>query len=219
MCADARTRVLHRIDMDKHCYWILNHRSQQLSFYVGDIEHVATIPSNGDGRGASGSVRLLVVEDHEPFRRFVCSTLSVRPWRREPNCRSSAKSDGLEAVQKAEELRPDLILLDVGLPTLNGIEAARRIRKRSPQSKILCVSQETSTDVVQKALGLGAMGYVAKTNAGIELLVAVEAVCQSRRFVSAGLAGHVPAKLADRQTPKRLHLNGRLTSSPKAEDG
>jgi hypothetical protein len=78
VCADARTSVLHRIDMDKHCYWILNHRSQQLSFYVGDIEHVATIPSNGGGRGASGSVRLLVVEDHEPFRRFVCSTLEKR---------------------------------------------------------------------------------------------------------------------------------------------
>jgi DNA-binding NarL/FixJ family response regulator len=193
----------------------LHHRSQQTSFYEEDVERVATIPSNGDGRGASGSVGLLEVEDYEPFRRFVCSTLEKRTELQVVG----EVSDGLEAVQKAEELRPDLILLDVGLPTLNGIEPARRIRKLSPQSKILFVSQETSTDVVQEALGLGAMGYVAKTNAGIELLVAVEAVCQSRRFVSAGLAGHVPAKLADRQTPKRLHLNGRLTSSPKAEDG
>ena len=194
MYADARTSVLHRIDTDKHCYWILNHRSQQSSFYEGDIEHVATIPSNGDGRGASGSGRLLVVEDHEPFRRFVCSTLEKRTELQV----IGEVSDGLEAVQKAEELQPDLILLDVGLPTLNGIEAARRIRKRSPQSKILFVSQETSTDVVQEALGLGAMGYVAKTNAGIELLAAVEAVFQGRRFVGASLTGHTPAELADR---------------------
>jgi hypothetical protein len=203
VCADARTSVLHRIDMDKHCYWILNHRSQQLSFYVGDIEHVATIPFNGDGRGASGSVRLLVVEDHEPFRRFVCSTLEKRT-------ELQVIGEVRRTRSGSESRRTPTRLDSVGCRTAN-VEwnrGARRIRKRSPQS-----------DVVQKALGLGAMGYVAKTNAGIELLVAVEAVCQSRRFVSAGLAGHVPAKLADRQTPKRLHLNGRLTSSPKAEDG
>jgi DNA-binding NarL/FixJ family response regulator len=155
---------------------------------------VATIPSNGDGRRASGSVRLLVVEDHEPFRRFLCSTLEKRTELQV----IGEVSDGLEAVQKAEELRPDLILLDVGLPTLNGIEAARQIRRRSPQSKILFVSQETSTDVVQEALGLGAMGYITKTNAGTELLAAVEAVFQCRRFVADSLTGHTPTELADR---------------------
>jgi DNA-binding NarL/FixJ family response regulator len=156
---------------------------------------VTTIPSNGDVRSVSGSVRLLVVEDHEPFRRFVCSTLEKRT---ELQVIGEA-SDGLEAVCKAEELQPDLILMDVGLPTLNGIEAARRIRKLSPESKILFVSQETSTDVVQEALGFGALGYVAKTNAGIELLAAVEAVSQGGRFVGAGLADHIPAELADGQ--------------------
>lgn len=114
-------------------------------------------------------------------------------------------ADGLEAVQKAEELQPDLVVLDIGLPSLNGIEAARRIRKLSPESKILFVSQESSGDVVQEALALGALGYVVKTHAGSELLAAVEAVCQGRPFVSAGLAGHVPAELADRQAPKRFH--------------
>ena len=114
-------------------------------------------------------------------------------------------SDGLEAVQKAQELQPGLILLDVGLPTLTGIEAARQIREISPESKILFVSQEFSSDVVHEALSLGALGYILKTNAGIELLAAVEAVCQGRRFVSAGLAGYVPAELADRQAPMRFH--------------
>ena len=96
-------------------------------------------------------------------------------------------SDGLEAVRKANELQPDLILLDVGLPTLNGIEAARRIRELSPRSKILFVSQESSADVVEMALSLGARGYVAKTRIGIELMGAIDAVLGGRQFVSFGL--------------------------------
>ena len=71
----------------------------------------------------ASSIRVMVVEDFHPFRRFVCSKLEQRP-ELQVICEVS---DGLEAVQKAEELKPDLILLDIGLPTLNGIEAARRI--------------------------------------------------------------------------------------------
>jgi len=157
------------------------------------------------------SSRVLVVDDYEPFRRFICSTL-----RRQPEVHIVCEvSDGLEAVQKAEELRPDLTVLDIGLPTLDGIEAARRIRRLSPEAKILFVSQESSTDVVQEALRLGALGYIAKTNAGIELLAAVDAVCQGRRFVGAGLAGHVPA---DRQAPNRLHPDQILAPQPEAGD-
>jgi DNA-binding NarL/FixJ family response regulator len=93
-------------------------------------------------------------------------------------------SDGLEAVQKAEELQPDLIVLDIGLPGLNGIEAARRIRKLSPNSKILFASQDCAPDVVQEALSLGALGYVLKAHAATDLLAAVEAVLRSEQFVS-----------------------------------
>ena len=100
-------------------------------------------------------------------------------------------SDGLEAVRKAEELQPDLILLDIGLPNLNGIEAARRICKLALKSKIIFLSQESSPDVVQSALRLGAMGYVAKPKAGSDLLVAVEVVVQGNQFVSAGLKHQV----------------------------
>jgi len=74
-------------------------------------------------------------------------------------------------------------MLDIGLPSLNGIAAARRIRKLSPKSKILFVSQESSADVVLEALALGALGYVVKAHAGSELLPAVEAVLQGRQFV------------------------------------
>ena len=143
----------------------------------------------------TSSSRVLVVEDSEPFRKFICSALGKRPELQI----IGEVTDGLEAVQKAEELQPDLIVLDIGLPSLNGINAARRIRKVAPHSKILFVTQESSTDVAQEALGLGALGYVVKAHAGRELLVAVEDVRQGRRFVSAGLAGLVPAELGDSQ--------------------
>ena len=143
----------------------------------------------------TSSVRVLVVDDYEPFRRFVCSTLGKN---RELQIVGEA-SDGLEAVHKVEELRPDLILLDIGLPTLNGLEAARRIRKVAPQSKIIFVSQESSADVVQEALTLGALGYVVKAHAGGELLAAVGAVLAGSQFVGSGLLGHICADATDAQ--------------------
>src|ERR1700722_2963583 len=128
----------------------------------------------------TSSVRVLVVDDFEPFRRFVCGMLE-----KSPNLQFvSEASDGLEAVQKAKEFKPELILLDVGLPKLNGIEAARQVRKLAPESRIIFVSQESSPDLVEEALNLGARGYVVKTRAAIDLLPAVEAVLEGRRFVS-----------------------------------
>jgi len=135
-----------------------------------------------DKRIAS-SVRVLVVEDFEPFRRFVCSALEERP---ELQIVGEA-SDGVEAVQKAKELQPDLILLDIGLPSLSGFEAARRIRILSPESDIVFVSQNSSAEVVQEAIRLGALGYVVKRSAGIDLLPAIEAVRESKQFISEGL--------------------------------
>jgi len=125
------------------------------------------------------SMRVLVVEDFAPFRQFVTSTLGKAPDV-DVICEVS---DGLEAVQKAEELKPDLILLDIGLPTLNGIEAARQIRKLSPESTIVFVSQESSADVVQEALSLGGSAYVLKARAAIELLPVVNAVIFERQSV------------------------------------
>jgi DNA-binding NarL/FixJ family response regulator len=125
-------------------------------------------------------VRVLIVEDFVAFRRFVCSTLGTKP---ELQVVGEA-SDGREAVQKAEELKPDLILLDIGLPTLNGIDAARQIRKLSPESKIIFLSQESSADVIEAALSLGALAYVVKMRAESDLLAAVDSVLLGKRFVS-----------------------------------
>jgi|SRR5271169_943496 len=128
-------------------------------------------------------IRVLVVEDFVAFREFICKTLAKLPAL-QVICEVS---DGLEAVRKAEELKPDLILLDVGLPSLNGIAVARQVRKLAPDAKIIFVTQESSADVVQEALRSGAQGYVVKTRAAIDLLTAVEAVLEGRQFVGSGL--------------------------------
>ena len=157
----------------------------------------------------ASTVSILVVDDYEPFRQFVCSMLGNRPDLQV----IGEASDGLEAVRKAEELRPGLIVLDVGLPTLNGIEAARRIHKFCPECKILFLSQESSADVALEAFKLGAMGYVVKADAGSELLAAVEAVCQGALFVSKRLElddwisvtdAHAPDHLFQQEVPRSL---------------
>jgi len=136
--------------------------------------------------GAGAQVRILVVDDHEPFRRFVSSTLSEQT-----NLKVVGEGqDGLEAVHQAEALQPDLILLDIGLPGLNGIEAARRIGKLAPNARIIFLTQESSADVVREAFSLGAWGYVIKIQAGQELLIAVESVMQNKQFRSSVLDGH-----------------------------
>jgi len=134
-----------------------------------------------------GSItRILVVDDYEPWRRFVLTTLQ-----KQPRLQVIGEAvDGLEAVQKAQQLQPDLILLDIGLPTLNGIEAARRIRELSPKSRNVFASENRSWDIAEEALNTGAGGYVVKSDAPSELLPAVKAVLEGKRFVSASLAGH-----------------------------
>jgi DNA-binding NarL/FixJ family response regulator len=124
-------------------------------------------------------VTVLLVDDYEPFRRLICSFLSEMPDVRI----IGEAADGLEAVQKAIELQPDLILLDVGLPRLSGLQAAKKIVKCAPHSKIVFLSQETSHDVVAEALRLGAFGYVAKVNAGTELEKTIHAVRQAKETV------------------------------------
>ena len=129
---------------------------------------------------------VLVVEDYEPFRRFVVTKLAAQPRLRI----LSEVCDGAEAVEKAKELQPDLILLDIGLPTVNGIEAARQIQNLSPKSKILFVTENRSSDVAEEALRVGGLSYVLKSDAEKDLIPAIDAVLSGKRFISATLAGH-----------------------------
>jgi len=126
------------------------------------------------------TVRILVVDDFEMFRQFVVELLGKRP---ELHVVGEA-SNGLEAIQKAVALRPDLILLDIGLPDLNGIEVARQMRNLVPESKIIFLTRESSADVVQKAFSVGARGYVTKNMVLADLFVAVDTVHSGMTFVS-----------------------------------
>jgi CheY-like chemotaxis protein len=130
-------------------------------------------------------VRVVVVDDSPEFRDLVISMVHSQP---ELQVIGEA-CNGEEAVRKIEALRPDLVLLDLGLPILNGFEVTGMIRKTTPQSKIIFVSQESSPDVVHKALRLGAYGYVLKSDVESELLPAVSKVLDGKTFLSRTLAG------------------------------
>lgn len=126
-----------------------------------------------------GSVRIVVADDFEGWRREVVSILQEDPGFEIIH----RASDGVEAVQKCWELKPDLVVLDVGLPRLSGLEAARQIREVSPDTKILFLSANRSREVLQEALRMGAAGYILKTNAGRELLEAVRSAVRNEEFL------------------------------------
>jgi DNA-binding NarL/FixJ family response regulator len=120
--------------------------------------------------GSSARATILIADDSAEWRTRVREIL-----REKPECQVIADAcDGLEAVQKTSELCPTLVLLDIGMPALNGIEAAKRIRQYSPSAKIIFVTQETDPDIRIAALATGAEGFLLKANAGNELLRAVE---------------------------------------------
>ena len=130
-------------------------------------------------------VRVIVVDDSREFRDLVISIVHRRP-----ELRVIAEAcNGEEAVQKIQKLCPDLVLLDLGLPILNGLQVARTIGKKAPQSKIVFISQESSPEVIHEALSLGAYGYVLKSDLESELLQAVSNVLDGKTFLSRTLAG------------------------------
>jgi DNA-binding NarL/FixJ family response regulator len=134
------------------------------------------------------SVRILIVEDSQRWRRAIRSILEESPHL-VVICECS---DGLEAIRKSEQLQPDLVVLDIGLPKVNGLEAARHIRMVAPRSKILFLTAYTSADLLSEAIQTGALGYVVKPDAGGELLSAVNAVMRDQRFISSRVIGSEP---------------------------
>ena len=138
-------------------------------------------------------IKVLVVDDFEPWCRLVCSMLQKHPELQIVG----EVSNGLEAVEKARELQPHLILLDIGLPGINGIEVARRVREFSPKSKILFASENSSPDVAEAALRTGARGYVVKMDAGTELFPAVDAVLRGERFISSSLNARAEKRIEE----------------------
>lgn len=130
------------------------------------------------------SKRILVVDDFPEWRSFMGTLLNLTPeWKI-----IGEAGDGAEAVRKAKELQPDLVLLDVDLPTLNGFEIARQLKVDVPHVKIVFVAAEGSREMALAALGVGASGYVLKSQVVGELLLAINSVFNGEQFVSKGIA-------------------------------
>jgi DNA-binding NarL/FixJ family response regulator len=135
-------------------------------------------------------LRVLLVDDFEPWRRFLRSAVEALPLIRIVG----EASDGLGAIQAAKDLNPDLVLLDIGLPQLNGLEVAREILKLSPECRIFFVTQESSAEIMQEALKLGAQAYIVKGDAGLELLPALEAALRNESLVSRSVRDESPQR-------------------------
>lgn len=129
------------------------------------------------------SFKILLVDDVQQWRHHIRSILESGSQFQVVG----EASDGVEAVHQAQRLKPDLILLDIGLPNLNGIEAEHQICKLVPSAKVLFLSQNNDPDIVNAVVGDGAFGYVLKTDAGSELLPAIKAVLGGEKFVSSGI--------------------------------
>ena len=156
---------------------------------------------------------MLVVDDYEPVRRVIRLILQAR----DDLQIVGEASDGLEAVQKAKELLPDLILLDIDLPTLNGLQVARRLRDLVPRAKVLFLSVESSLDVVREALNVGGVGYIYKIYVASELLPAIEMALRGKQFVSSHLGPFAITEirdeyLGDRPRAKELLVPSRRRS-------
>ena len=136
------------------------------------------------------SVRILIVDDSRAWRRAVRLILQ----KHSDLVIICECKDGLEAVQKSEELQPDLVLLDIGLPNLNGMEAARQIRKAAPGSRILFLSSYDSPELLYEAMGVGALGFVVKLRAARDLLPAIRTVLRGQHFIASGSSPFDPTK-------------------------
>jgi DNA-binding NarL/FixJ family response regulator len=146
-------------------------------------------------------VRLLIADDHEIVRRGFRAILEAQP-----DCQVVGESgDGRKAVEMAKELRPDIVVLDISMPSLNGLEAARQILKSRPQTKILILTMHESDSLIREVLDAGARGYILKTDAGRDLVAAVDALRRNKTFFTSRVA--------------QMILDGYLKGDTKPDDG
>ena len=131
--------------------------------------------------------RILVADDHEVVRRGLCALLRNQPeWE---VCGEAG--DGREAVEKVLTLKPEVVILDIGMPNLNGLEATRQILKTNPRIKVLVLTLHDSDQVVQEVLNAGARGFLLKTDAARDLVAAVEALRRGKTYFTPKVAAMV----------------------------
>jgi DNA-binding NarL/FixJ family response regulator len=154
-----------------------------------------------------GCFRILVADDHELVRRGIRVLLENHPgWEV-----SAEAKDGREAVERANELKPDLVLMDIGMPNLNGIDAARQILANSPATHILILTMHYSQQVVQEVLAVGARGFLLKSDAGRDLVTAIEAVQHNRTFFTSQATEIVVDGYLNPERKEEQNLRNRLT--------
>src|SRR4051794_33398017 len=155
--------------------------------------------SSGVGAYSMAAVRILIADDHEIVRRGLRLLIASRPeWQ---VCGEA--EDGEEAIEKAKLLRPDVILLDVSMPRMNGLDAARILRREVPQSEIIIVSQNDPSIMQARAFEVGARGYVAKSNLSRDLLSSLESILGEKAGTNGKAKAQpeiVPAESSDRQS-------------------
>lgn len=125
-------------------------------------------------------IRILVVDDHAIVRRTLCSLLNAQPGMEVV----SEAADGMQAIRKAEECQPDVVLLDIAIPEINGLHAAPLIKQVAPDAEILMVSQYEERFFARHAFAAGARGFLSKTHATAQLVGAVREVYAKKRFLS-----------------------------------
>ena len=138
------------------------------------------------------TIRVLLADDHALLREGLRALLAASPG----ISVIGEVGNGREAVRRAEELNPDVVVMDVSMPDLNGIEAARMIRTKCPATRIIMLSMHSTSEHVHRAFGAGASGYVLKDSAGREVIAAVQAVCTGQKYLSAGLRNVSAAAMA-----------------------
>jgi len=157
---------------------------------------------------AAATARILVADDHGIVRKGLRSLLErSRGWQ---VCAEA--SNGRDAVEQARLLKPDIAILDVTMPILNGVEAARQIRRISPNTEVLILSMHESDVLLRESVEAGAKGYLLKEDADSDLLAAVEALCRHARYYSPKISDSLPAPaLAGKGDGRTVAPRGRLT--------
>jgi DNA-binding NarL/FixJ family response regulator len=162
-------------------------------------------------------IRLLIADDHEIVRKGIRSLLEAQPgWQV-----TAEASDGREAVEKAREMKPDVTVLDISMPSLNGLEAARQMIKNDARAKILILTQHESDPLIREVLDAGARGYVLKSDASRDLITAVNAVRSNKTFFTAKVAQIVLDGYLDKKPKKATDdrkVDGRSRLTPRQRE-